>query len=121
LAFGFGGPSGPSASGGSDNFNRGDSANDLTTSSSGHAWTNNGGTWGVASNQAAPSTADAGDGDTIATMDAGLANGTFSITIAVVPEAAEYVGVVFRLTDQENNLRVIVGGTGDPTMYVQKE
>ena len=102
--------------GGSDNFNRADDATGLGT-----GWQNDAGVAGISSNRVYAVEQDATDFDTIATKDWGLANGTFAIELAVVPDASDYSGVCFRLTGGGDNVRVIVGGTGDATLYVQKE
>lgn len=84
-----------------DDFNRTDSAVSLGTSTSGHLWTAQVGTWGINSNQGYCPTLSAGIGD--ATVDYGSIDCTLEVTFSTV---ARPMGVVLRWEDSSNYIRV---------------
>lgn len=91
----------------SDSFTRANSAVTLGSADTGQAWTANRGTWGISSNAAYNPVIDASTLDT-ATVDAGSANVTVSVTLATYAAAQRVCG---RQTDAANGLLVDVQDT----------
>ena len=79
----------------SDDFNRADDATAL-----GGSWTALQGTWGIASNTARLVTND-GDGQNVAVVDVGVADGVLAVTVPTVGGSYD-IGLVFRVTDVTN-------------------
>lgn len=87
-----------------DSFNRADSSTGIGTADSGQSWVNQGGTWGISSNQAFTATA-AGDGQSTAVVDSGESDGTVSAIMATLQTDN---GLCFRVVDNSNYLMVTV-------------
>lgn len=104
FAFGAGGGIGLPVT---DDFNRADSATTLNTSSSGHTWVAEAGTWGIDTNQAylpTPTT------DARVLVETGASDCTIEVTLATIGNRP---GISFRYVDL-NNYWVVhrVGGLG---------
>lgn len=84
-----------------DDFNRADSAVSLGTSTSGHAWTADLGTWGISSNTAYCPTLSGGTGR--ATVNYGARDCTLEVTISTV----------------QRPFGLVMGYAGDPLTQIQ--
>lgn len=81
----------------SDDFNRADNSSSLGTSSSGHVWSAENGTWGISSNQAHMNTSTA---NAVAVVESGVADCTVQVTLAAL--AGFRPGLTFRFVDDSN-------------------
>lgn len=97
---------GGAVGGASDDFNRADSPASLGTSSSGHLWTVHAGTGEITVNRA-----KAAVSPMYATVDAGIADGDFSINIPASFTGGEFPGVFYRAADASNGMIGCVDGT----------
>jgi hypothetical protein len=97
-----GGASGPIIT---DNFNRADNASTMGTATTGQAWTNNNGNWGITSNKAYSLSVNS-----IATVDTGATDGQIQATLATAGGGA---CIVFRLADTSHFFQLEAQGAGD--------
>jgi hypothetical protein len=111
---GGGGGGGGAPAGASDDFNRANSTTGLGTSSSGHVWTEHSGTGGIDANRGYNEA-----GTLYASVDAGLADGDFSVKVVAGAASAgtDFPGIAYRVTGGSD---FMVGCFDTTTAYIVK-